>query len=116
MRMGQLKYRASYVNKKWLEDNCFSFSRAFSDEDDPVYIKRFPVYKWGEITTIEAEIRLHIKTYEAIVDVYDGSGWTRGLYAPFYYQADYGHADFVQEITENIENYCKKLEFERIDE
>lgn len=114
--MGQLKYRTSYISKKWLEDNSFSFSRTFSDEDDPVYIKRLPVYKWGEITTIEAEIRLHIKTFVATVDVYDGSGWTRGLYAPFYYQADYGHGDFVKEITENIEKYCRKLEFERINE
>lgn len=114
--MGQLKYRASTVNNKWLEDNYFSFSRTFSDEQDPVFVKRFPVYKWGEITTLEAEIRLHIATFEATIDVYDGSGWTRGLYAPFYYQADCGHTCFVQEIITNIEKHCKKLGFEKIED
>lgn len=114
--MGQLHYHATRVDQKWLEDNRFYYSRAFSDSEDPVYVKRFPVFKWGEITTLEAEVRLHIVTQNATIDVYDGSGWTRGIYAPFYYRIDTVHDDFVQVITQNIESCCKKLEFIKCDE
>lgn len=113
--MGQLLYQATSVNSAWLNDNEFVYSRAFSDEDDKVYIRRFPVYKWDTITTLVAEMRLHTIDNIVTIDVYDGRGFTRGIYAPFYYEADYCHGDLVYEITQNIDKECQKLGMEKIE-
>ncbi len=110
--MGQLTYHATVYDKGWLERNCFFYSRVFSDPDDPVYIHRFPAYRWGLITTLEAEMRLYTKDGTVTVDVYDGSySYTRGFYAPFYYDADECHKDFVEEVIKTINKECKRLGF-----
>lgn len=110
--MGQLTYKASKVNPNWLKGNNFFYSRSFSDADDPVYIRRFPVFRWGEISTLEGEMRLYINSLIVTIDVYDGGNTlTRGVYAPFYYEPDSGHRTFVEEITKNIEMECEKLGF-----
>lgn len=107
--MGPLRYKATVINPDWLKENNFKYSRAFSEPDDPVYIHRFPVFRWELVTTLEAEMRLHIKDGYVTVDVYDGSGVTRGVYSPFYYEADTVHRDFVDIIMKNIEKERKKL-------
>lgn len=106
---GQLKLKATTVNENWLKVNQFQYSRAFSDDDDPVYVHRFPVYKWALVATLEAEMRLHLKDYLVTVDVYDVAGLTRGMYAPFYYEADTVHRDFIDEIMKNIKKECRRL-------
>ena len=108
--MGQLRYRATKVDAEFLKNNFFFYSNAFSDPDDAVYVHRFPVYKWGSITTLEAEMRLHMRDWHVTVDVYDGQNtMTRGIYAPFYYQADYGHDEIVTLLIRNIEKERKRL-------
>ena len=110
--MGQLRYRATKVNAEFLKENFFFFSNAFSDSEDAVYVHRFPVYKWGTITTLEAEMRLHTKTYIVTVDVYDGQNtMTRGIYAPFYYRADDCHDEIIDSIIKNIDKECERLGF-----
>lgn len=108
--MGQLKLRATTVDQNWLSSNQFYYSRAFSDTDDPVYIHRFPVYKWGLVATLEAEMRVHINDKSVTVDVYDIAGLTRGLYAPFYHKIDTVHDDFVDKIMKNINKECRRLQ------
>lgn len=106
---GQLKLKATNVSQDWLRNNQFIYSRAFSDKDDPVYIHKFSVYKWGLVATLEAEIRIHLNDGHGTLDVYDIAGLTRGLYAPFYYRADDEHQDFVEDIVKNINKECRRL-------
>lgn len=108
--MGQLKFKATNTDQEWLANNFFYYSKAFSDEDDKVYIHKFPVYRWGLVTTLVAEMRLHTQNNLVTVDVYDVAGLTRGYYAPFYYEADTVHTSFVAEITKNIHEECRRLE------
>lgn len=105
--MGQLVYHASgNIDSKWLSDNDFLFNRALSDEKDRVYVHRFVVLRWGLSTTLEAEMQLHMIDQTVTIDVYDGSGYSRGKYAPFYYGAD---NYFITEIMKSIVRECKKL-------
>lgn len=114
--MGKLVYRAVNVDPNWLNKNDFFFSRTFSDEDDKVYIHRFPVYRWSTVTTLEGEMRYHTMDDTVSVDVYDGWGLTRSLYAPFYYEADSCHRDFIDEIVRAIEKESLRLGLEKIEE
>ena len=107
--MGQLKFRATNTSQEWLRNNFFSYSKAFSDAEDPVFIHRFPVYKWGLVATLVAEMRMHLSNGLVTVDVYDVAGLTRGYYAPFYYNADCGHDSFISDITDNIFKECRRL-------
>lgn len=109
--MGQLKYKSNTTSQEWLRNNGFFYSKGFSEDDDIVYVHKFPVYRWGLIATLEGEMRLHIQTGMVTVDVYDVAGLTRGVYAPFYYQADGIHDGFVKQIVENIEKECRRLGF-----
>lgn len=109
--MGQMKYKATIASQEWLRNNGFFYSRGCSEEDDTVYVHRFPVYKWGLVATLEGEMRLHTKDLLVTIDVYDVAGLTRSVYAPFYYQPDGGHKGFVDEIMENIKKECERLRF-----
>lgn len=113
--MGQLKYKSAITDQEWLKNNNFIYSRGFSDAEDPVYIHRFPVYRWGLIATLEGEMRLHTVDGLVTVDVYDVSGLIRSMYAPFYYQADSAHKGFVEEIQESIEKECRRLKLDEWD-
>lgn len=113
--MGQLLYRAFNVDAEWLKNNDFIYSRAFSDDEDRVFIRRFAAFKWGSTITLEAEMRIHSIDNSVTIDVYDRCGLTRGLYAPFYYESDTCHRDFVEEIVCTIDKECKKLGFEKIE-
>ena len=113
--MGQLKYKAISTSQEWLAENSFFYSKAFSDPDDLVFIHRFPVYKWGLVATLVAEMRLHINNGLITIDVYDVAGLTRGYYAPFYHAADNIHKDFIEEIIDNIKKECERLKLEEWD-
>ena len=107
--MGQLVYQATRSDANWLRENYFIFSRTHSDEEDKVFIHRFPVYKGGNVTTLEAEMRLHTINNKVTIDVYDGTGISRGIYAPFYYRADSCHDEIVDLVNKKIQKECDRL-------
>jgi hypothetical protein len=106
--MRQLKYKATTINKDWLLENNFFYRKSMSDETDSVYTHRFPVCKYSSIPTLEAEMNLRISYATVSIDVYDGNGWTRGIYAPFY-REDESYTDFIDQIMKQINKECEKL-------
>lgn len=108
--MGELannKYIKRNVSKEWLTKNNFKYSNILSDEDNEVYVYRFPVHKNGFFTVLECEIVICLSSGEVNVDIFEYG--TRDRYAPFYY-AEYGNYNIILEvINKQIETELKKF-------
>lgn len=113
--MGQTKYRATEYSKNWLAKNGFVFSKAFSDADNPVYIRRESILRWSTMFTLEAEIRVSHKNGAVAIDIYDGPNiMTRSKFAPFYYEPgydDYLHNECLDKIHKKLAKLCSSLGF-----
>lgn len=100
------------INKKWLENNHWYYSKLLSSDDDPVYTYRFTVFKYGTISTLDAEFTYHLNDNDVTVNVFDGG--TRYIYAPFYC-LEYGNYDSVMETINNcINKEIKRFNMELI--
>lgn len=102
------------VTKRFLDSHRWYYSKMFSDNDEPFYTYRFPVYTYGIHTTLECEFLLNYK--ENVIDINVFELGSRTLYAPFYYQ-EYGKYDSIMQIIiNNIEKEMKKLGIEYVDD
>ena len=89
--------------------NCSSKEFRYSrDSNDEIitYTHRFPVYKYKNTCTLEAELTIIKEDGEVIIDVYDMNG---RLYTPFYGINDNGFEALVEEINQKIINELKRL-------
>lgn len=104
-------YRVVNLSKSYLEKNNFRWIRELSNsEDGNIYRYRFPVWRYQDFVTLEAEITLNYENNTAIVDVLD---MHRARYAPFYH-IEYGVYQNVAQIEEKILQQLNKLGIEEI--
>lgn len=99
-------YKMKNVSKNRLEKLGFRLSELYSSAEENIYTYRFPVYKYREVPTLEAEIMVCLETGEAWINVFDKS--TRNRYASWYCkEMGFGTPNKVVDIIE--ENIAKKI-------
>lgn len=110
-RISESRYRVVNLSKAYLEKNNFRWIRELSNsEDGNIYRYRFPVWRYQDFVTLEAEITLNYENNTVIVDVLD---MHRARYAPFYH-IEYGVYSTVLPIEEKIFQQLNKLGIEEI--
>lgn len=105
--LSSTKFTKDDISKKWLVSNGFRYNKIFSDKDEDVYTYRFPVHKYGDYITLEAEVAIFLNNGKVILNVFDGR--TRCKYAPFYYIEFGDYGNFIKEINNNIINELNRL-------
>ncbi len=108
----QTLYIKKNMDKKWLLDNGFKFSRLFSDEETEVYTYRFPVWKYNKFTVLECELRVILGEEEINVNIYDYN--TNDKYAPFYYCENGNYDRMLKEIYHKINSTMKRLQINEL--
>ncbi len=92
------------LSEKWLISHDFTYNRLYCNEEIEVYTYRFPVYKYGIFTILDAELKIITGENGIQINVYDHN--TINRYVPFYY-CEYGNYDKVLKIINN--NIMKQL-------
>ena len=110
-----MTYKMKNISKPKLEKIGFREYRLFSSPEETYYVYRFPVCRYREIVTIEAEIMICLQTGIAKIDVFDKG--TRSRYASWYCKkAGYGSSKVVDEIEALISKKCKDIGLKEIKE
>lgn len=116
--IAQQQYYRKYVTKKWLELNGFKFSYALSDEEEDVYLHRFPVWLSYGIATLEGEVMISLRAHsqkDTNVDIKINvfSEGTRERFYPFYY-VEYGNYEYIlQGINTAVNKKIKQLNIQK---
>lgn len=105
-------YKKDNVDRQWLKQNDFRYSRTYSDSESDAYLRRFPVYKYGSCCTLEGEILIYVETGEVKINVYESG--TNDIYAPFY-NVEYGNYDSLLKIIDKyIYAELKRLNIRKV--
>ena len=108
------KYKKPNINRIWLKKYNFTHQPNLSYGGEDVYFAFFPVYKWGDVTTLECRLTALLPSGEIRIDVFDlNSG---GSYAPFYWHDDNIHDSILARINKNIKNRLKKIGVKQVNE
>lgn len=101
-------YVIEKCSHSWLVARDFKWSRAYSDNEINVYIKRFPVYKSGVNINLFCRMQVYLETCEVKIDVVDCQD---SYYAPWYLQEveEQHREDILSEIRRNIAIEFRKL-------
>lgn len=100
-------YKIKRHDIKFLESNEFHYSSRFSGEDETVYIKQFPMYKYNDRTRFDGRFLVLVDTGEVRVDVIDNSDGS--LYGPWYYENNQLHKPLTDKLRKIIEEEMKKV-------
>lgn len=105
-------YKKDNVDRQWLKQNDFRYSRTYSDSESDAYLRRFPVYKYGSYCTLEGEVLIYVETGEVKINVYESG--TNDIYAPFYH-VEYGNYDSLLKIIDKyIYAELKRLNIRKV--
>lgn len=104
-------YQLKNNSKSFLESKGFRYCSQLSEsEEETIYRKRFPVYKYYEFTLLDGEFTINVDSNDLIVDVIDNG---RGRYGPFYHDEFGVHEPLLKIINDKIQrelNYIGAVE------
>jgi hypothetical protein len=104
-------YKINNLTIENLRNLGFRYSTLLSNDEEKIYIYRFPVYKYKNKTVLECELTVEINTNNIIVNVYNSH---HEIYTPFY-NVEYGNFEPILDIVnKNINKEFRKLGVERI--
>lgn len=91
-----------------LDEAAWYYNKYLSEEyEEPVFIHRFPVYKYNKTTLLEGEFILYKDRTKIKINVIDRADGT--LYTPFYIYEYGNYEPLLKIINKNIKQEIKKL-------
>ena len=109
------KLRGEYTEET-IEELGFRYSRVRSDDENPVYLYRFPVYRHLDTILLECWMTFYFNTGELKIDVMDVYNGMHGKYCTWYHY-EYGDYTPILDIIDNkIKKELKRLEAEPLKE
>ena len=92
------------ITKEKLIKLGFKYSQGYSCEECDAYITRIPIYKWNDITTLEAKVVAYLDEEVRISIIDKGSG---GIYAAYELESPEKYP-IINIINKNLQKILRK--------
>jgi len=103
-----LNFKLKTPTEQWFKDHNFRYHPIFSKfGEGNVYTYRFPVWKWQQFCTLEAEFMIWDSDGEVRVNVFDYN--TRYRYAPWYQDKPMEYDNVCNMIGKRIKKEAQDL-------